>query len=72
MSRKLSPQFMQELSAGYLKPLLDRVKFDQTLMLAIRDGYINVYYRGGSLLKLEEQKQREMGYACFFDKNYIK
>lgn len=72
MSRKLSPQFMQALSAGYLKPLLNRVKSDQTLMLAIRDGYINVYYRGGSLLKLEEQKQREMGYACFFDKNYIK
>ena len=54
---------MQDLSAGYLKPVLDRVKSDQTLMLAIRDGYINVYYRGGSLLKLEEQKQREMGYA---------
>lgn len=72
MNRKLSPQFMQDLSSGYLKPLLNRVKADQTLMLAIRDGYINVYYRGGSLLKLEEQKQRENGYSCFFDKNYIK
>jgi len=36
-------------------------------MLAIRNGYVNIYYRGGSLLKIEEKKSK---YAVSFNHNY--
>jgi len=36
-------------------------------MLAIRDGYINIYYRGGNLLKISEMPNF---YEFFFDKKY--
>jgi len=40
---------------GLLNPILARVKKDQTLMIAIRENYINLYYRGGKLLRVTEQ-----------------
>ena len=55
--RCLSPQFMQDLSdkkEGLLFPLKDLVKNDNRLSLEIRNNYINIYYRGGNLLKLSE------------------
>lgn len=53
---------------GLLHPILDRVKKDHTLMLAIRKNNINIYYRGGSILKLVEHN--EGFYQTIFDKNY--
>jgi len=53
---------------GILYPILSRVRQDDTLMLAIRDNYINVYYRGGSILKVEETQTNQ--YSAFFDSNY--
>ena len=50
--RGLGNNFIADLKNGLLKPLLLLVKADNTLMLAIRDNYINIYYRGGNLLKL--------------------
>ncbi len=67
--RKLSKEFMTDLKTGILSALLERVKLDDTLMLAIRDEYINIYYRGGNLLKLERQG---LEYHAFFDKEYNK
>ncbi len=64
--RQLSPQFKQDLmdsdkgknkDAGLLFPLKDLVKNDKSLSLEIRDNYINIYYRGGSLLKLMEVRK---------------
>ncbi len=57
--RKLSEQFMKDLvdSDGVLQPILTRVKKDSTLMLAIRENYINIYYRGGNILKIKLQFQ---------------
>jgi len=52
--RGLSPEFLKALKSGFLQPVLKRVKNDDTLMLAIRDGYINIYYRGGSIVKITE------------------
>lgn len=52
--RALSTTFMNDLkSNGILHPLLERVKQDHTLMLSIRKDYINIYYRGGSILKVK-------------------
>ena len=65
--RRLSDQFFSDLQTGYLSPLLGRVRQDNTLMLAIRNGYVNIYYRGGSLLKIEEKKAK---YAVSFNHNY--
>lgn len=69
--RKLSESFISDLKNGVLCSILKRVKQDQTLMLAIRKDYINIYYRGGSLLKLEEE-QGKGSYKTFFDDRYNK
>jgi hypothetical protein len=66
--RKLSKEFMSDLKPkGVLYPILERVKKDHTLMLAIRDGYINIYYRGGNILRVTEDKGF---YRTFFDVQY--
>ena len=38
-----------------------------TLSLEIRDGYINIYYRGGNLLRITQKKN---GYSFHFDERY--
>lgn len=68
--RGLSDNFINCLKSGLLQPLLERVKKDDTLMLGIRDGYFNIYYRGGSLLKIIEQEKIQVSYNLFFDKKY--
>lgn len=69
--RQLSKFFCDDLNAdGLLHPIIERVKQDHTLMLAIRDNYINIYYRGGNLLKVEEQGKGY--YRASFDDQYNK
>jgi hypothetical protein len=69
--RGLSEKFMNDLSKpeGKLHPILERVKKDHSLMLAIRDGYINIYYRGGNILRVTEHQGF---YQTFFDVNFAK
>lgn len=67
--RGLSQSFLDDLGHGKLEPLLGHVKNDSVLQLAIRDDYINIYYRGGSILRLEK---KENLYNASFDKNYVK
>ena len=52
--RKLSTTFMYSLKDGFLKCITQKVKEDPDLNLEIRDNYINIYYKGNSLLKLTE------------------
>lgn len=68
--RQLSEDFMHDLKDenGLLHPVFKRIQEDQTLMLAIRDGYINIYYRGGNLMCIKEK--RTGGYYASFDKKY--
>lgn len=68
--RCLDAEFMDDLQQGCLAPILKRIKNDNTLMLAIRGGYINIYYRGGNLLRLSKAK-RARRYEPFFDSNYL-
>ncbi len=69
--RGLSPQFLDDLKApdGALRWLLDRAQTDRTVCLELRDEYINVYYRGGGLLKVD---RTAAGSARFsFDTQYF-
>lgn len=68
--RKLSDQFMDDLinPEGKLHPILTRVKKDHTLMLAIRENFINIYYRGGNILNIREKNKGF--YQTSFDENY--
>ena len=65
--RCLSGPFMAALEAGgLLNPMLERVKKDHTLCLEIREDYINIYYRGGNIIRVE----RKDNYFPWFDKNF--
>ena len=52
--RKISENFLSCLKSGFLSSITDKVKTDPDLDLEIRKNYINVYYKGNSLLKLTE------------------
>ncbi|MGI9322227.1 MAG: hypothetical protein ACR2PJ_01465 [Pseudomonadales bacterium] len=67
--RGLSPDFIDELRTGFLNPILERVQKDDSLCLEIRENYVNIYYRGGNLLKISVGPQ---SYLAFFDSNYAK
>ena len=58
---------MSDLKQGKLNKLLRIVQNDSTLCLEIRNNYINVYYRGGSILKV---LKKASGYSIKFDCNY--
>ncbi len=65
--RGLSSYFMNCLKEdGLLHSLLTRVKCDPTLCLEIRQNYLNIYYRGGNLVKIEEKGC----YIASFDTDY--
>lgn len=67
--RRLSTGFLQDLQTGLLAGLLARVKGDATLDLHIRKNYINVYYRGGCILKAQETGPGR--YDFHFDVKYL-
>ena len=69
MPTLISDRFFEDLQSGKLSGLTERVRNDDTLMLAFRDGSINIYYRGGSILQLKESNT---GYTTRFDRDYAK
>ena len=66
--RKLSQKFASELKVAFLKPILSLVKLDSTLCLEIRENYINIYYRGGNIIRIEENRGV---FKASFDRNYL-
>jgi hypothetical protein len=56
---------------GILKPILKRVQADNTLDLEIWEGYINIYYRGGNILWINELIKGQ-GFEFKFNSNYGK
>ncbi len=50
--RKLSETFLTCLKSDFLSGITEYVRHDHDLNLEIRDSYINIYYKGNSLLKL--------------------
>ncbi len=69
MTRKLSQQFMLNLQEGMLSPFLKQCKECLTLDLEIRENAVNIYYRGGNLIKIKELNATK--YEIYFDKNYL-
>lgn len=69
MGRVISNTFIKDLESGILRNILKYVKSDTTLAMEIRKNSINIYYRGGSLIKIRESSPNE--YKAYFDKNYI-
>ncbi len=58
---------MKDLLSGHLSPLLERVHADHTLCLELRNEAVNIYYRGGNLLRIARGSG---GYAGVFDPSY--
>lgn len=54
---------------GLLNPILRRVKKDATLCLEIREKYVNIYYRGGNIIRIKKGKKY---YIAHFEKKYCK
>jgi hypothetical protein len=69
MARLLEEDFFKDLLDGDLEDCLDYVRTDNTLDLEIRENYINIYYRGGNILKVNK---KENCYQYEFDYNYFK
>ena len=66
--RGINKQFIEELKIGDLSFFLEKAKsMRDSLSLEIRDGYINIYYRGGNLLKIVQKRN---GYTFNFDSRY--
>lgn len=51
---------------GLLKSLIDEVRKDKDLVIQIREDYLNVYYKGGNLVKVNSENSFE------FDSEYYK
>ena len=69
--RGLSPEFMTDMTLpnGMLKPLLERVQSDTSLQMDIRSDCVNVYYRGGNLLRVK--RPQDSVYRFTFDTKYV-
>src|ERR1700688_2408863 len=74
MTIGISDEFLAALKeeAGLLFGLAARIRSDDTLMLALRDESIDVYYRGGRILHLVARKNSPHKYVADFDRNYAK
>jgi hypothetical protein len=68
MKRVLSANFMTDLLTGSLKDILLYIHNDNTLDLEIRENFINIYYRGGNILRIIEIGPNI--YKFEFDENY--
>lgn len=64
--RTISKKFISELKTGKFNQILDCVIKDYTLDLEIRDGYINIYFKGNSILKLFENGNYEINEKFLF------
>lgn len=70
LKRGITSKFESQLKSGILLPLLDRVQNDDTLSLEIRNGYVDIYYRGGRLLGIHGQA-KDTKFLTQFDERYF-
>lgn len=65
--RQISEKMLNAFLSGELSSLLEAVKKDDTLDLELRGDSVNIYYRGGSIFKIEEINN---SFSISFDTNY--
>src|SRR5271157_4316887 len=65
LQRGISQAFEDQLTGGILQPLLERLRRDDTLSLEVRNGYVDIYYRGGRLLNLRANAKATKFTAMF-------
>lgn len=65
--RRLQREFFDALEFGCLQPFLQLVREDHTLDLEIRENYINIYYRGGNIIRIKQVRGK---YTPWFSLNY--
>lgn len=56
--RQISEKMLNAFLSGELSSLLEAVKKDDTLDLELRGDSVNIYYRGGSIFKIEKSTTR--------------
>lgn len=72
-TRAISKTMKNALLTGTLSGLLKAVQMDDTLDLELRGDSVNIYYRGGSIFKITEHKNKTDNtskFTIFFDTNY--
>lgn len=67
--RALGSRFLHDLASGILAPLAEEVRSDSSLCLELRGTKINIYYRGGNLVEINEAVG---GYRAKFDEEYFR
>lgn len=66
--RNINNDFIDDLKTGKLSFFLAQVLQNRAeLSLEIRNGYVNIYYKGGNLLRITQKKK---GYSFHFDAKY--
>jgi hypothetical protein len=68
--RSINDKFINDLLDGELSFFLDEIKAKRDLLsLEIRRDYINIYYRGGNIVRISQSNNR---YYFFFDVKYCR
>lgn len=64
MRGNLSRRFLTELTSGKFRNVIKHIIDDKELDIQVRDNYLNIYYKGGNILRIKPQ-------SFFFDKFYF-
>lgn len=64
MRGNFSQKFLTELSNGKLRDVIKYILDDTEMDVQVRDNYLNIYYKGGNILRIKPQ-------TFFFDKFYF-
>lgn len=64
MRGNFSQKFLTELTNGKLRDVIKYILDDTEMDVQVRDNYLNIYYKGGNILRIKPQ-------TFFFDKFYF-
>lgn len=68
-SRVINKEFLNDLKCGKLQELTNIVREDKSLLMCFRGDYINIYYRGRCMFRIEQQAK---DYKISFNFNHAK
>ncbi|GHT78298.1 hypothetical protein AGMMS50262_20770 [Bacteroidia bacterium] len=59
-------KFFKSLNEGNLKKMLDAISYDDTLDVQIRENYLNIYYNGGNIVKVNSENSLDFDMFYFY------